>query len=515
MSILAKIALCFALTAASWGAFAQKKVDPRAFNWVEQGRQALESRDFVFADSLFNLAVQADADYEDALFFRGLVRRELGKNEAAVQDFDRLLDMNVKYIDAYLQRGRAYAAMGRCKLSGKDLRFYVQWKKNTPVAYFVLGSCYAQLKRWGDALEELDRAINDGYQTDEAYYYRGLTQEAQGLSQAAIQDYSNAIRRNVAFHPAYVARGSLYRELGEYDKAVDDLIHALKRDTSAYRPLFVLAEKKLAQGDTARVIEVYTQMKNLRRQDTSARRRLARIYTRIDSFDLAKQNLEEVHRRYPKDADVLLELARFELAQYHYVQTLKYINNVLTLRPDYGAAYQLRGELWLQQGLFDRAFKDLEIALRQEGSAGTAYVQMGRIARQWGAYDTAAQFFTKAIENGYANFRVFEYRCATELARERYDAAYADCSRAIKLAPKQGAAWLYRAQAQWARGYREAALRDATRAVDLGQAPAEAYYWRGRARVSLERFESGCYDLLLAGQSGKQEAFKEIIKNCP
>ncbi|MBE9009215.1 tetratricopeptide repeat protein [Pseudanabaenaceae cyanobacterium LEGE 13415] len=105
-------------------------------------------------------------------------------------------------------------------------------------------------------------------------------------------------------------------------------------------------------------------------------------------------------------------------------------------------------------------------------------------ATQAGHYSEAFAIFTQVIQTNptaaaYAN------RCLIEVELSQYQAAIADCSKAIEQQPDQFEAWINRGIAHYRIGEYQAAIADATVLIQKQSHDLRAYFNRGLAEAAL------------------------------
>ncbi len=169
------------------------------------GQLAYFSQDYGQAVSLFDEAVaiiDAPAQggqslgFDTLYFYRGFSNRQLGNTEAAIDDYDIVINLNPEFARAYKNRG---------------------------VAYYYLGDYEAAIADYEQAIE-LD-PIDGG-----TYYNRGLAYFAAGSLPLALADYDHVIALDGDSIPAYINRGLVYMELGQFDAALTDFDQVIALD---------------------------------------------------------------------------------------------------------------------------------------------------------------------------------------------------------------------------------------------------------------------------------------------
>jgi tetratricopeptide (TPR) repeat protein len=85
-----------------------------------KGRELFLSKDYDSAIEQFNKVIEMDEKYVEAYTLRGNCYSALKKNEEAVKDFSKAIEMDPNNRGAYLNRSLAYKAMGKLPQAKSD-----------------------------------------------------------------------------------------------------------------------------------------------------------------------------------------------------------------------------------------------------------------------------------------------------------------------------------------------------------------------------------------------------------
>src|SRR5262249_37455221 len=126
-------------------------------------------------------------------------------------------------------------------------------------------------------------------------------------------------------------------------------------------------------------------------------------------FREAERHLQSLLDLDPTDLEVLLALAQgySNLDRPNMAEPL--VSRVLRADPENGAAYYLRGRIWLQFQQADRAYKDLERALQLGENRyyyAPARVLMANALRLMGKVEDAYQLYKECRATDPENVRV-------------------------------------------------------------------------------------------------------------
>ena len=85
-----------------------------------KGRELFLSKDYDSAIEQFNKVIEMDEKYVEAYNMRGNCYLALKKNDEAVKDFSKAIELNPDNRGAYLNRSSAFKAMGKLPQAKSD-----------------------------------------------------------------------------------------------------------------------------------------------------------------------------------------------------------------------------------------------------------------------------------------------------------------------------------------------------------------------------------------------------------
>jgi len=199
------------------------------------------------AERCCDKAVALQPQEPEAYSDRALVRMALGRGEAAMQDYDKAIELNPTP-EAYYNRAEAAARLGRLQQAVDDYSQAIRLRPDYAQAYGNRALAFAQLAaaQTGRAQEELRRRAFDDFdkaiqlQPDYAlaFFNRGNAWLDLGRSDEAIGDYTRAIAINPGYAAAYLNRALARYMLKDYPRALSD-VQAAERLGAQPRPEFL------------------------------------------------------------------------------------------------------------------------------------------------------------------------------------------------------------------------------------------------------------------------------------
>ena len=130
--------------------------------------------------------------------------------------------------DAHVHRGNAHADRDAISAALDDYDRAIQLDPKLPMAWGRRALTYAALGKHDRAIADFDKLVallpNDVF----AYIYRGDSYRAQGREREALADYGRAIENDSDSFTAYTQRGNLYADRGSYALAIADYDQAIR-----------------------------------------------------------------------------------------------------------------------------------------------------------------------------------------------------------------------------------------------------------------------------------------------
>ncbi|MEI5102815.1 tetratricopeptide repeat protein [Streptomyces sp. PmtG] len=347
------------------GQAARDTADPALLTWADQLQHAVAEEEAVpaFLTALLVHGLLGTEEEAWAYTYRGLRHYHAGRDEEAVNDFDRAiatdgsnamawafrgnarlwrdsvdqalsdlttaLDIDPTYSWALARRAEAHRRAGRFDQAVADLTASLDITPGDVWALVCRGTVHRQAGRLEEAVTDLTRAHGLDPGDTWALTQRGEAHRVAGRYDQAIGDFTAALALDANLARAYGSRGVAHRQAGRYDHAISDLTAALALDPD------------LAWAYGSRGI----------------------AHCQADRYDEAVADLTAA----------------------------------LALDPDLAWAYGSRGVAHRQAGRYDHAVTDLTAALTRDPDLAWALRCRGLAHRQARRYDAAVADFTSAL----------------------------------------------------------------------------------------------------------------------
>jgi tetratricopeptide (TPR) repeat protein len=115
-----------------------------------------------------------DVGNPEALVLRGLIERDEGLPQQAVDDFRHALATQPDLFEAHMNLGELELTMGNASEAQPNLEKAVRYAPRSALAHLYLGDCYRMLGRAADAKAELDEALYIDPNLASAHYELGV-----------------------------------------------------------------------------------------------------------------------------------------------------------------------------------------------------------------------------------------------------------------------------------------------------------------------------------------------------
>ena len=123
-------------------------------------------------------------------FNRGFTYGKLGEYEKAIQEYDKVIQLNPAHTFAYFNRGHAYYSLGQHQRTIQDFDKVIQLNPKNEKAYSNRGYTYFRLGQYQRAIQDYDEAIQ--LDPNRAFFYDSRSIAYRNLGQDAESDADKA-----------------------------------------------------------------------------------------------------------------------------------------------------------------------------------------------------------------------------------------------------------------------------------------------------------------------------------
>ncbi len=190
--------------------------------FFSNGVTKAELGDFEAAIDYYNKTIEIDPNSSDAYNNRGIAKERLGDLDGALEDYNKAIELDPDDTSAYNN-------CGNIKLNSGDLAgalwYYnhsIMLDSKNGTAYNNRGNIKYKVGELIEALRDYDKAIELHPEDDLAYRNRGDVKRDLRDLDGAVMDYDKAIELDPNDIDAYTNRGNVKKALGELEEANKD-----------------------------------------------------------------------------------------------------------------------------------------------------------------------------------------------------------------------------------------------------------------------------------------------------
>jgi tetratricopeptide (TPR) repeat protein len=201
-----------------------------AFDLAEKEYSSTEyhSNSYETALAEYTEAIRLKPNYAEAFNGRGIIYREMWKEEESIADFTKAIRLKPNYAEALVNRAitynqfdQHYTASSDYDKAIKDCTAAIRLQPDFAVAFYTRGDAYDDLHKSYDVYDDPDFKAS-------ASELASAKAEANDAYNKSIRDFTEAIRLKPDFAMAFASRGSVYLHNRKYDKAIDDCTEAIR-----------------------------------------------------------------------------------------------------------------------------------------------------------------------------------------------------------------------------------------------------------------------------------------------
>lgn len=295
---------------------------------------------------------------------RAVANVRLGETKAALEDYNRAVELFPEYPVAYNNRGNLLLALGQLKEATKDFDRALVLAPSYAAAYSNRGNADMKLGKPEAALADFTKAIELMPASAPPLSGRGLAYLTIGKPHAAMRDFSRAVSADARFASAYRNRAEARMAVGQRDEAIEDLSRAIAFDANNGELYVVRGYAYLLSGNAASAIKDFSQAIALDPKSSAGYEGRGLANGVAEAFDDANADL----------------------------------NRAIELNPRSPVAFAFRAYIYKQNGQPDIGAKDVETAIKLDADSPEALWARGEIEEASGQADTAIADLRHALK---------------------------------------------------------------------------------------------------------------------
>ena len=246
---------------AAWGDdMAGKPTKEEMSRLIKEMSELFEAKDW---GSLFARAgafIKKFPEEAEGYFYRGSAKNKLGRDEEAIKDYDKSIELGPHNANIYYNRGVAKNKLGRHEEAIKDYDKAIELDPHNASTYYKRGNTKVQLEDYDGAIKDYDKAIELDPHNASAYNNRGSAKDKLGRHEEAIKDYDKVIELDPEISAAYNNRGTAKGELGRYEEAIKDYDKAIElndQEPAYFHNRAMAIGKRAAKESEEKLVNTY------------------------------------------------------------------------------------------------------------------------------------------------------------------------------------------------------------------------------------------------------------------
>lgn len=273
------------------------------------------------------MAVANDPNSGLAYYMRGLLTLKQ-KNDKALNDLTKALELSPKFLDPYLPLAQIYADRLKWDKCLDVLTKCVRENPKSIEAYRLRSELYFLLTRYSDALRDANTMVELQPKTPAVYAHRVQILIALKRENEAYQDCVRGLSIAPKYAPLYSARACLYMFREQYNYGIADATRALALDPKC----------------------------------ASAYVNRGACYAAMEKYPQAEADLLKATALAPRDKDAWRNLGSVCMYLSKYTQAINCYTKSISIDPRFASVYHDRGSAYRIIGKYDLAMRDLGIA---------------------------------------------------------------------------------------------------------------------------------------------------------
>jgi tetratricopeptide (TPR) repeat protein len=167
-------------------------------DYAQLGVQNYQNKEYAKAITSFSKHLETDKNNTDVMFFRALSKSELGDIYGAIDDYEKIIELNSNYPMQYAKLATVYNNKAYCLTKQKKykeaLPFVEKALSMDETEWFIWdtrGEIYYNLGDYNKSIKDLTKAIKIK-ENENSYYFRGLAFIKLGQKEKSCKDLSKA-----------------------------------------------------------------------------------------------------------------------------------------------------------------------------------------------------------------------------------------------------------------------------------------------------------------------------------
>jgi len=259
---------------------------------IERAKAMLAAGSRDQAISMLREVLHDEPDNSDAHLLLGTALALVPQRGAAIQEFQRAVELRPNFALGYYSFGTALAQFGDLNTAKPMFEKAIELDQNFADAHVSLALILAQSKQLAEARPHLERAINlKGSSAAAAYphYLLGKVLSEQGEFSQALEQFETATKVNGNYAEAYLAKGLIQKKLLRDTEGLQSFQKAAELAPLNAEVQYQLGTAYLHENDVSDAIEHLQNASTLKPGDRSSLYQLCRALRKANRSTELKQ----------------------------------------------------------------------------------------------------------------------------------------------------------------------------------------------------------------------------------
>ncbi|HAZ13969.1 MAG: hypothetical protein A2X86_17475 [Bdellovibrionales bacterium GWA2_49_15] len=389
----------------------QKKSKGKAIFAYYRGKIALVQEKREAAVKNFQMAIQIDKTYYQAVMGLGLLREEKEDYKGAAALYEKFVKENP---ENYTVLSRLVQVMFAGEMFDKVLPYAEKLAGIDPSDLNLkirLGILYTDAKRYSDAKELFKQVLESVPENDKIIYYLGALYQQTGEFEDAVTYYSKVPNSSSLFLDSNLQIATILQvraqedHLNNSEEGLHVLLDFVKKQSAAYpemkTELYVnVAGHYDGMGQTEEAIKWLEPVVTGEKFGDQQRYFLASLYEKVADYDKSQKIVEEILKRDPENAHALNFVGYSLLDRgVDLDKALDYIVHAVKLRPDDGYILDSLGWYYFKIGDFKKALVHIEKAWKMQKDDVVITKHLAQVYLKMQKLKEAKKYFVEALKN--------------------------------------------------------------------------------------------------------------------
>lgn len=296
-----------------------------------RGKAYLALGKYQDAKLLFEQALQARADFADALL--GMARLAIVDKDidAATRFADLAVDKNPKDIDAWLFKGDLLRAQGKIEPALDAYGEAMKIMPNNTPAHLSRASVELAAEKFDAARADIEAARKKAPKNLMVYYLQALLDFRQGKNAAALDSLQQILSAAPNHMPSVLLAGAVQFSLGSLPQAEQHLKAYLEKDPNNLYARKLLVATRLKSRQTKAALDVLQRALKEAPQDAQLLALAGEAYMQAKDFTKATEYFEKASAIAPKNPKLHTSLGLSRLAQGENERAVAELETAATL----------------------------------------------------------------------------------------------------------------------------------------------------------------------------------------